>query len=228
MFERLMRAFGRRDECCPAGDTGLDRQGDATVPAPVERETYAAGGKDAGQAETSAPLADHLDPGEWPDDPDVVPAWRLRAEAAAAAGGYQIVPYRTRREWESARTLCRLVHGRDADDLLPALLPEESAKQFRSWLMMQASGELAPEYSNEELSAAYKQFCAEEERQPSAENNMRRHLRMLPGIERVQVSNYGSTRTRVRNFVWLVVSPETLELDAKVMAECAAPQRVAA
>lgn len=205
MFERIARALGWRERR-PAGG-GLDRQGVETVPFPAER-----GGLPA--------LADDgIDVGEWPADPDVVPAWRLRAEAAAARGGYRIPSYRTRSQYEHDLAMLRLSAGRDAEDYLPALSAADAAHAFWAHVMSTASGDIAPEFTNDELSESYLAFCESCERRPAAENLMRGALRKLPGVERIQVNNQRGREVRSRHFIWLFCPPETLDLTAETVSE---------
>lgn len=73
----------------------------------------------------SGTASDTSEDAGWPDDPDEVPAWRLRAEAMARRYGYVLPGYRTRREFDAQVALCRAV---SCDAIkLPA---DETARRF--------------------------------------------------------------------------------------------------
>jgi len=147
----------------------------------------------------------------WPDDPDEVPEWVLRAEALRERVGIVPirVPARTRREHEEKDKLCdeRLRQRGivscidDEIRLMPALPPDLAARDFVTDLRV--TGRIG-RYTSDELTDAYLTHCAENRRAPTTENLVRRELKKLAGVtcEQIEAGKVHGRRQRIR--VWII------------------------
>lgn len=131
----------------------------------------------------------------WPDDPDVVPQWRIDAEDRARAIGFELPPYRTKAQFDEAVKRCAereksrsMVRGPRA-----AITPDEAASRF--------AAETDGSFSSDELTAAYEAFCTAHW-VACPENFFRAALKLLPNVRRATVVR--TSPRRVREVLWVV------------------------
>lgn len=167
----------------------------------------------------------------WPEDPGVVPEWRLAAEARMSLLGLPIVTYRTGADFEAACETCEdallAIDGSCEDEtaetadrvtLLPTLPPMEAATAFIYWVRRNG---LCGEYEFARLDELYLEHCADAGMTPTGLNRFKGKLGQLPGVERRvdperRVMVDGQMR-RKRTVVWVLAeAPESeggMELD---------------
>lgn len=131
--------------------------------------------------------------GVWPEDPDIVPDWRLRAEERASKLGVRLPSYRTRRQFEALVARCE--KRIRAQRKVP---PAEAASRFAAYL--RSSSRVS--YNNEELADAYTRFCDDAEIE-APESFMRGQLKRLPGIRR-EIRPERRNGRLVREAVWVI------------------------
>lgn len=154
----------------------------------------------------------------WPNDLDVVPQWRLDAEARAAAHGYVLPNYRTRREFEAAVEACRqrleppLLAVEPVEIVLkPALSPESMARQFLYHIMDHGGGQ----YTNEQLTEHYFAFCRDvAQRHPAPENFMRQHLKRMRGVRVGAIETRAADGKRYRPTLWTIRARDDVKVAA--------------
>lgn len=168
----------------------------------------------------------------WPDDPDEVPAWVLKAEAVRAAAGItDRLPARTKSEFarsveiveaQAAATLSKPVESKPvlSIELRPQLSTADAARRFLAAIQ---HDEIVGEYTAPELSALYSQFCADHNLTPSPVDHVKAELAHLPGVHRQQVAtSCPETGKRRRNWMWIITpmcEMATLEHDPFVTDE---------
>lgn len=175
------------------------------------------GGADAGNSVVAPPALSvptidgdftAFDSSDWPEDADQVPDWRVKYEARAADIGMKLPPIRTLRQHLDAIAKCEAtILAREeaaVANLLDALPGDEAARQFLGWLR---KTNRTGTHNNETLSGFYADYCAGENRKPTAENTLRDALKRLPGVSKKQTPYYPAGRQRQRLTVW-VITPE--------------------
>lgn len=149
---------------------------------------------------------------EWPDDADQVPDWRIKYEQRAASIGMVLPPIRTLRQHLNAIAKCEaVILAREAASvsvLLDALPGDEAAVRFLAWLR---ETDRVGTHNNETLSGFYADYCAGENRKPTAENTLRDALKRLPGVSKKQTPYYPAGRQRQRLTEW-VIAPEATSI----------------
>jgi len=148
----------------------------------------------------------------WPDDPDEVPAWVLRAEDLRAARGIMDrLPARTLREfWQQLEMATVVADGEPVIQQPPqvALSPAEAARAFLDDLMAEAKELGEPLHLGvQDLAARYEAHCARENRLVTPIEQMKGKLARMPGCTRTKAEERRNGR-RYRPVVW-IIDPET-------------------
>lgn len=148
----------------------------------------------------------------WPDDPDEVPDWIVRAETwRAAAGITDRLPARTRREFWQQLEMATIASDDEVVIKAPpqaALSPIDAAREFLDDLMSEANQLGEPLHLGvADLAARYESHCARENRVPCAIEQMKGKLARLPGCTRTKADERRNGR-RYRPVVW-IIDPET-------------------
>ena len=146
----------------------------------------------------------------WPEDPSEVPEWRLEREAWADACGVKLPSYRTKRDADLAIELCAMACPGplpDPDPPEPALPVDKAAELFLGSIQNGIPSGVA-EYSADELSASYEEWCAVRNLLPSSIDHVKAAMALLPGVYRDKQAVYvdGKRRRVVR---WVISPAET-------------------
>lgn len=120
----------------------------------------------------------------WPDDPDEVPGWMPERQAWRAANGIPPLPYRTRREMESAvLAIVERLERRSESRLVGPFTPELAASRFLNALRASSPSETL-EFNAAELSAAYADYCTDNNIAPTHIDQVKAVMAMMPGVDR--------------------------------------------
>lgn len=145
--------------------------------------------------------------GVWPDDPDAVPAWVVRAEALRASLGIvDRLPARTKREWWQQVDLAEIAAAisvvKPAVELGAALPHDEAAREFLGSIQ---HDEIVGEYTAPEITEAYQKFCADRNLTPSPVDWVKAELALLPGVhKRTRDTKDPVTKSRTRTVLWVI------------------------
>lgn len=152
--------------------------------------------------------------GQWPDDPNEVPAWRLDLERRANDINLILPSYRTRGEFEMAVSMCAdKVAEETIEPLAPALPPEDSARGFLKWLR---ETDACGEYTDERLREAYGRYCQATRVQPSADAYVRKYLKDLGGVSKA-LGRGPAVGKRERPTIW-TIKPSLAHVARKMAA----------
>lgn len=171
-------------------------------------------------------------PLQWPDDPDLVPSWRLEAERRASSIGLTLPSYRTHRDYANqvASIRAALAAEEAADvpapepvpdpvpalalpvvtELLPALPAKNAAKQFLAAARAAGGGQ----FTNEELTESYLKFCRDAGRMPAPENFVRQFLRGMRGVTAEMMDTRDAAGKRTRWTRWTIHPEQTATRNA--------------
>lgn len=120
----------------------------------------------------------------WPDDPDEIPAWWHERDAWLSANGLPPLAYKTRREMEHALSIIvEQLECRRESRLVGPYSPDVAASRFVSALRASSPGEVL-EYNAAELSAAYADYCADNNIAPTHIDQVKAVMALMPGVDR--------------------------------------------
>lgn len=168
-----------------------------------------AGGLDhrAGSFDNPAPASETEPRGRWPDDPDEIPEWRLKAERRAAEIGVSLPGYRTRRQFDAAVAKCTAAIEKSlALAVRTKLSPKDAAARFANHVLSLSQ---TAAFSSEELTTAYAEWmvsCNVE----CSESHMRGKLKRVPAVTRETTDTRMKSGRRVREVRW-VFRPPSME-----------------
>lgn len=142
----------------------------------------------------------------WPEDPDQVPDWVIRAEALRRSIGItDPLPARTRREYWQQVDLCEITAAGKVAPEPEKALPLSTSEAARRFLASIQHDEEVGEYTAHELSALYSDFCDRHGLTPSPVDHVKAELALLPGVRREQISKRDPiTNRRQRNWMWII------------------------
>lgn len=175
---------------------------------PIDDWSIPATCKGSLQVAAACPAPDVIDERQiWPDDPDEVPTWVLRAEQLRAVIGIHApLPARTKREWWQQVDLAEMTVAQQltptVETLAPPLPHGEAARRFLGAIQ---DDEIVGEYTALELTDRYLAWCASERLTPTHVDTMKAELALLPGVhKRVIDRRDPATKVRSRIAMWVI------------------------
>lgn len=144
----------------------------------------------------------------------------------AAMRGLVLPSYRTYEDFAAMVARCTVAlrpepvaEPEPKPEFAPELSPDAAASRFLAW-MQDGIGDEPRTFGSDDLSAAYAEFCVDQNLTPTPENKMRAALALMDGVTRVQ-KNSKANGKRVRTFMWTIApvsEPAPFDLPIQVAA----------